>query len=326
MNNEDFKKDNNQDFFGALDKGEFDESIEEGFAKDEEKHEAICHWDFVSITSKYVKNDEVQSLIDSLPKENQGAAISLMDYIKSHLTSSLKIVVADNGTDKVIILTIPTQRLGIDLSHHTKSELFKYKLEHNAPSDLYNEIMRNYVNKEDDYKEFPNNEGLWAYYVLNEVIIKAEGHEEYFLAKSFTDRLENVIINKGDYFPKKNTSFISFVLTALFKNESNWIVCKSYSQTKDIDKCWLPYYVICYENHSYIDVDGCYCIEKENPIGDIVFDDLAKEKEFYIFACGDSSSAFSEIEFLGVYKFDLEKSKEKGHLTFHLRQKYNITL
>lgn len=318
-----------QDFFDEIDN--LEDLIDEQSKRDYEKRFFLMPWETASLVSKCLQKDDILSLINSLQDEKKTFAIVLMNYIMSHLTSSLKMVVADNETDKIILLTIPTHRIGIDLSHNTKNELFKEKLEHNALSDLYKVLMRFYINKEDDYNEYPCSENLWTYYALNEVVIKPTGQNEYFLAKSFTDKIENVIINKGDYFPNRNSkiannSFASFALNTLFKNESNWEVCQSYSQIKHSDRCWFPYHVICYEKRSYVDVVGYYCIENTVQLDAKTIDDLTSEKEIYIFACEDSPSVNQRIEFLGVYKLDLGKSKEKGYLTFHLQEQYNIEL
>lgn len=314
-----------QDFFDEIDN--LEDKIDEQFKKDCEKQKSLRLWETASLASKCLQKEDVQFLIESLPDEKRMVAIALMNYIMSHLTSSLKMVVADNETDKIILLTIPTHRIGIDLSHNTKNELFKEELEYNTLSDLYKSLMRFYVNKEDDCNEYPYSENLWTYYALNEVVIKPIGQNECFLAKSFTDIIENLIINKGDFFPNRNNNpFATFVLNTLFKNELNWEVCQSYSQIKHLDKCWFPYHVICYEKRSYIDIDGCYCIENKVQLDTNTLDDLIREKEIYIFACEDSPSVSQRIEFLGVYKLDLAKSKEKGYLTFHLQKQSNIEL
>ena len=319
-----------QHFFEEFDN--LEDGIDEQSKRDYERQISLMPWETASLVSKNLQKDDIPSLIDSLPNEKRMVAIVLLNYIMSHLKSSLKMVVADNETDKIILLTIPTQRIGIDLSHNTKNELFKEELEHNVLSDLYKSLMRFYVNKEDDYNEYPNSEKLWTYYALNEVVIKPAGQDECFLAKSFTDIIDNVIIKKGDYFPNRNSNignnpFASFVLNTLFKNESNWEVChKSYSQIKHSDKCWFPYHVICYEKRSYVDVDGCYCIENTVQLDAKTIGELTSEKEIYIFACEDSPSVSQRIEFLGVYKIDLGKSKEKGYLTFHLQEQYTIEL
>ena len=328
------------DFFDTIANSDgFEELLDElskyEWERDLERDLVLDRWDHVPEVSKCLQKDDIQSLIDSLPNEKRMAVIVLMNYIMSHLTSSLKMVVAgyESDNDKIILLTIPAQRIGIDLSHNTKNELLweGYELKHIVLSDLYKELMRFYVNKEDDYNEYPCSENSWTYYALNEVVIKPTGQNEYFLAKSFTDKIENVIINQGDFFPIRNSNlvdnpFSSFVLNTLFKNESNWEVCQSYSQIKHLDKCWFPYHAICYEKRSYVDVEGCYCIENTVQLDAKTIDDLTREKEIYIFACEDSPSVSQRIEFLGVYKLDLGKSKEKGYLTFHLQKYYNVEL
>lgn len=225
-----------------------------------------------------------------------------------YLYNSMAIIVESSDHRKLVVL--PNAEVVIDLY----DTCFEFKLEHNSMGDCINGILQNI--KRGGYQFLSLNEAL----ATNSVLINQKILPVKYLEKG-KEFAQGTTLFKDQYW--------KVIMNMIFHGEHNWAPCITYSDALGQLKCsLLNYDVICYESLTYIKEtkERDYCIETKMPLEashlETGFDE---HRRVAIFACFDPHDPQSEglnaesaLKYLGMYRFDKERSEKENYIAFKL--------
>lgn len=258
-------------------------------------------------TIKQVGYKYLQGLLNRVPTElhdNAAKVINSLSYYNSDIIS------VTSNDDQMSLLLIDNISICIDLFHETDEDFIG---QHEFDS------TKNYIR----------------------LILGRIGHDFYelqTLRKAYNDCLiynsiirqkeiqrSDVATGYGNILGKK---FHSYVLSEMFRGERNWNCDFTYgAMASKLEFSLLPFQVICYECLPYIkeenDGKNTYCIETKKTLDDVNLDNYSDQTDIAIFSLLNANDPTLEkltgettLRFLGVYKFDKEKSEKENHFVF----------
>ncbi len=201
-----------------------EEEIEAGIEYESRKSEELFHY-----TNMYFSQYEKYQLTNGnkkLVKESISFCLDdlntrLIDYIMRSSVEDIYIIQSECRNKKIVLMTIPTLKIGFDLVNRKKEQFFECKPEYNESADIYDAIMDKLVTSFDCHGS-----GMWNFYAIDDVI-KMED-DNYFISLDVIKKIGKLNLDKGEDFPQKKNDQIAsspiatFLLNSMFKGESNW--------------------------------------------------------------------------------------------------------
>lgn len=221
--------------------------------------------------------------------------------------SKVNIVKAE---DKSLII-LPEAEVAIDLFHNSKEDFVG--TDKNA--DYYVMEILKTIGRE-GYVLCSLNEAL----TVNTLLVNRKEFSVKYLSKGAVVAQGTLLLGK---------SYWSALMSKICHGAHNWAPCITYSDALGKLKCsLLNYDVICYESLAYIKEtkEGDYCIETKMPLeASHLETGLDEHWRVAIFACFDPHdpqseglSAESALKYLGMYRFDKERSEKENYIAFKL--------
>jgi hypothetical protein len=223
-----------------------------------------------------------------------------------YLYNSKANIVESSDHKKLVVL--PNAEVVIDLC----DTCFEFKLEHNSMDDCINGILHNI--KREGYQFLSYKEAL----ATNSVLTNQKRFPVKYLNQG------KVLAQGTSLF---NNQYWKVLMNMIFHGEHNWAPCITYSDALGkLMSSLLSYDVICYESLAYIKEESGYCIETKVPLENShVGTGIDEHRRVAIFSCFDPHdpqaeglSTESALKYLGMYRFDKERSEKENYIAFKL--------
>ncbi len=266
---------------------------------------------------------EYDTVVGPWKEYNESKSVSLKDIlnlVKGHdwYRKGFSLQVANNlylynskanivkVEDKSLII-LPEAEVAIDLFHNSKEDF----VGSDKDADYYVVEILEAIGR-DGYVFYSLNDAL----SMNAVLLSRKEFPVKFL--------------NGDSVVAQGTSLLgkpywSALMNLICHGAHNWAPCMTYSDALDnLKNQLLDYDVICYETLTYIKEEDDYCIETKVPFGESNnVSDYNERQRVAIFACYDPRdpqssmlSGESALKFLGMFRFDKERSEKETYVSF----------
>ena len=235
---------------------------------------------------------------------NPGFSTRIADNI--YLYNSKANIIESSEHKKLVVL--PDAEVVIDLC----DTCFGFKLEHNSLDDCINGILHNI--KREGYQFLSYKEAL----ATNSVLINQKRFPVKYLNQG------KVLAHGTTLF---NDQYWKVIMNMIFHGKHNWAPCITYSDALGkLMSSLLSYDVICYESLAYVKEESGYCIETKVPLENShVETGFDEYRRVAVFACFDPHNpqaeglnAESALKYLGMYRFDKERSEKENYIAFKL--------
>jgi hypothetical protein len=212
------------------------------------------------------------------------------------------------SSDHRKLVVLPDAEVVIDLC----DTCFEFKLKYNSMDDCIKGILHNI--KREGFQFLSFDEAV----AVNSVLINQKKFPVEYL-------------NQGKEFAQGTSLFgqlfWSVLMDQICHGSHNWAPCITYSDALGkLMSSLLSYDVICYESLAYIKEESGYCIETKVPLENShVGTGIDEHRRVAIFSCFDPHdpqaeglSTESALKYLGMYRFDKERSEKENYIAFKL--------